>query len=64
MKKTAKWIQRTHFFRADEYECSECGEIADKPYRECPCCSARMKGGRYDPSWVDELELLDEMLDD
>ena len=62
--KTAYWIQRTHFFRKDEYECSACKVLADKPYKVCPRCGRPMKGSKYDPSWVDELELIDAMLDD
>lgn len=62
--KTAQWIRRTHIFRRDEYECSACGEIADKPYKICPCCGRHMKGGKYDPSWVDELEIIDSLFDD
>lgn len=64
MKKTAYWIQHTHIFHKDEYECSACGELTDKPYRTCPCCGMRMKGGKYDPSWVDEMEIIDPLLDE
>ena len=41
-KKTAYWIQKTHLFRADEYECSTCGRRFDKPYVQCPYCGRKM----------------------
>ena len=63
-KETARWIQRTHLFRDDEYECSSCGRKTEKPFQLCPCCGARMKGSEYDPSWVDEMELLDALFED
>lgn len=64
MKKAAKWIQHTHLFRRDEYECSACGYKADKPYKICPRCQSNMKGSKYDPSWVDEVEMIDAIFDD
>ena len=44
-KDTAYWIQKTHLLRADEYECSACGR--------------NMTKSKYDPTWVDEAEMLD-----
>lgn len=65
MKKTvAKWIRKTHVFRKDEYVCSACGCCAAKPLQSCPRCGASMKGAKYDPSWVDEMEMIDVFLDD
>lgn len=63
-KKIAKWIQHTHLFHKDEYECSACGFITDKPYKTCPQCAMSMKGSKYDPSWVDEMEIVDAIFDD
>ena len=63
-KKTAHWIQRTHLFRKDEYECSSCRSRTDKPYKVCPNCGLPMKGSKYDPSWVDEMEAIDAFFDD
>ena len=63
-KKTAKWIQRTYLFCKDEFECSACGSRTDKPYRTCPSCGAPMKSSKYDPSWVDEMEMIDALFDD
>ena len=60
----ARWIQRTHLVRKDEYECSDCGFKADKPYRLCPRCNTAMNGSKYDPSWVDEMEVFDAIFDD
>lgn len=48
--KSAHWIQRTHLFRADEFICSACRTICDKPYRSCPACGAPMKKTKYDAS--------------
>ena len=63
-KRTAKWIKKAHVFRSDEYVCSACGCRAARPGRICPGCGAAMKGSKYDPAWVDELEWLDAFLDD
>lgn len=62
--KTAHWTQRTHLSRADEYVCSACRHISDKPYMICPVCGSSMKKSKYDPSWVDEAEGLSAFLDD
>lgn len=62
--KTAYWTHRDHLFRKDEYICSSCGYRAARPLGTCPGCGARMKRSKYDPSWVDELEILDAILDD
>ena len=62
--KRARWIQKTHLFKADEYICSRCGAACRKPYKVCPNCRSVMGGSRYDPSWVDEAEGLSALLDD
>lgn len=59
--KSAHWTQRTHLFRADEYICSGCKAVCNKP---CPSCGTSMKKAKYDPSWVDEAEGLSALLDD
>lgn len=64
MKPKARWIQHTHLFCKDEYECSACGFKTDKPYSICPQCKVRMKGSKYDASWVDEMEAFDAIFDD
>ena len=64
MKKTAYWIKRTHLFRADEYICSICKASCDKPYIVCPACGVQMKKQKYDPTWVDEAEMLSALVDD
>ena len=63
-KKNAKWIQQTHLFRKDEYECSACRFKTNKPYRTCPSCGVPMNGSKYDPTWVDEMEIIDAIFDD
>ncbi len=57
--KSGYWIQHTHLFRADVYECSLCGSGSKKPLKNCPRCGARMKKSKYDPQWVDEIEIWD-----
>ena len=65
MKKiTARWVRRSHLFRADEYFCSACGARSENPDRSCGSCGALMKGVRTDAGWVDEMEALDAFLDD
>lgn len=58
-EKTAHWIQRTHLFRADAYVCSFCTASFPEPYEICPACGAVIKKIKYDPSWVNEAEMLD-----
>ena len=60
----AYWTQKTHFFRADEFICSACGKVCEKPRRVCPGCGAKMSKTKYDPSWVDEAEAVSILLDD
>ena len=62
--KSAHWIQRTHLFCADEFICSVCKAVSNKPYRVCSSCGMPMKKTKYDPSWVDEAEGLSAILDD
>ena len=60
----ARWTQKTHLFRADEFICSRCGASFPKSYSICPSCGSEMKNAKYDPSWVDEMEGLSAILDD
>jgi len=62
-KKKGKWIRISHIFRADEYECSECGEVVRKPTACCPCCETEMKI-KTDAGWVDELEAISAIADE
>ena len=64
MKQKAHWIQRTHLFDPDEFECSVCGARFRRKAAECPACGAVMHGLEYDPSWVDEAEFLDIIIGD
>lgn len=61
---SAYWIQHTHLFRQDEFECSACGHTEDRACGECPACGARMHSSKYDPSFVDEAEILSILFDD
>lgn len=60
----AHWTQHTHLFKKDEYECSACSAIHDKPYVVCPSCNSRMGRVKYDASWVDEMAEYDEIFGD
>ena len=60
----AHWIEHSHLFRADEYECSVCGAVYDEPYTVCPHCNSQMGGSKYDPDWVDEMAGYDEIFGD
>ena len=60
----AQWVQHAHIFHMDEYECSACGYKTEKPTKTCPHCRAKMKDSKYDPKWVDEMELIDSILDE
>ncbi len=62
--KTARWIRRTHLFRADEYVCSSCRRVSDAPYNVCPRCGSPMKKAKGDASWVDEAEMFSAIFDD
>ncbi len=55
----SRWIQRAHLLRADEYLCPVCGRVSPKPLAACPKCGARLKGVKYDPVFVDEIENAD-----
>lgn len=60
----AHWIRQTHLFRRDEYQCSACGFLTGKPAAAYSRCGAKMKGAKYDPSWVDEMAALDAIFED
>lgn len=62
--KSAYWTQQTHLFLTDKYICSACKTSSNKPYKVCPACSTPMKKTKYNPSWVDEAEILSTILDD
>ena len=53
--------QRTEM---NEYECSACGAMHDKPSAVCPNCNSRMGKAKYDTSWVDEMADYDEIFGD
>ncbi len=60
----ARWIRKTHLFRADEYLCPVCGPVFAKPCAVCPACHSPMTGAKADPSWADEAEELSALLDE
>lgn len=58
-KTNAYITHKTHLFRADEFICSACGHIERKKFRRCPSCGADMSKRKYEPTWVDEAEIMD-----
>ena len=58
----AVWIKHTHLFVDDEYECSRCGRISDRPYRQCPHCNTDMTKIEDDQTWIEEAEIMDDLL--
>lgn len=55
------WTQHTHLFSDDEYECSACNALYDRPYNVCPDCKTRIVKIKYDPSWITEMADYDEI---
>ncbi len=53
--KRAHWTRRSRLFHADEYVCSACGTVSDRPYKACPGCGAVMGRTKDGPSWADEI---------
>lgn len=60
--RNAYWTRHTHLFKDDEYECSVCGTMCDKPYTVCPNCNSKTGKTKYDASWVDEMADYDELI--
>ena len=58
------WIKKAHLWGEDEYVCSACGASYDRPRASCPRCGADMQGEQYDPTFVDEAEVLDMIFGD
>ena len=58
------WIQKTHLFSKDEYICTACRAVCDKPYQTCPVCGTEKTKVSYDASWVDEAAEMDILLGD
>ena len=50
------WVEISHLFRADDYECSECRRASDTEYDTCPHCGAVMDLEPMDE--IEEMELL------
>ena len=56
-QKKGYWMRRTHLFRDDEYECSNCKRHFKKAYSVCPHCNAKMTGKKTNYNWIDEAYL-------
>ena len=63
-RKQPYWIRRTHLLRRDEYICSECRAVSQKPYAHCPRCGTKLSREKSDLHWIAEAELMDFVLDD
>ena len=63
MGRKAYWIQHSHLFGGDDFECSACGYETDRPYKYCPNCDRPIGRPKYDSGWVEEAEAAD-MFDD
>ena len=48
MARKAYWIQHSHLFGGDDFECSACGYETDRPYKYCPNCDRPMGRPKYD----------------
>ena len=55
----ASWIKHERLFGGDKYECTACRAQFKKKAASCPNCGARMTKTKFDPKWIDEMELLD-----
>lgn len=60
----AHWVRHSYLFKEDEYECSDCRAVFDRAYDVCPSCGEVMGRTKYDPEWMEEMALLDELLGD
>ena len=58
------WIEKKHLFDGTEYLCSCCGACFEEPMEECPVCGVKMKKIKYDPVYVDEVEMMDILFED
>ena len=58
----AVWIKQTHLFADEEYECSRCRKISDRPYIQCPHCNAEMTKIEDDQTWIEEAEMFEDMI--
>ena len=55
------WILEDSYRRPNEYICSRCRCISDRPFRFCPQCGSRM---RFVEDEEEEWEILDEEMDE
>ena len=62
-KKTAfkkgRWIKHSHLFKRTEFECSVCKTRFNAKASRCPACGALIRGEKYEPDWVEEMEFYD-----
>ena len=64
MNKQPYWIRKTHLLKPDEYICSVCRAVCDRPSAYCPRCGSKMGKTKKDGTWILEAELLDMFFDD
>ena len=59
---TAVWIHHKPFLKQDYNECSRCHREYSREYPVCPGCSASMSGVQSSPDYIDDLEMIKEIL--
>ena len=63
-EKTTYWIKENHLFGSPTYRCNNCKSVFKKPEDVCPRCHARAVDKKEDPTWVDEISIMDSMFDE
>ena len=57
------WTRRTHVFKRDEFICSKCKFVTNKPYKQCPRCGEAINKVKSDTNWVDEMADYDDIFE-
>ena len=58
--KTQVWLKEEHLFDPDTYRGKSCGKRFREPADVCPNCGKTVTEIKTDPTWVDEMAILDE----
>ncbi|MDO5445215.1 MAG: hypothetical protein Q4F31_06315 [Eubacteriales bacterium] len=59
---TAVWIHHKPVLQQDYYECSRCHREYSREYPVCPGCSAEISGTQSIPDYIDDMEMIEEIL--
>ena len=60
-RNTTVWLKEEHLFDPDTYRCKSCGKRFREPADVCPNCRKKVTEIKTDPTWVDEMAILDEL---